>query len=291
MLNPITIVKATWAVVAHYGTPKDKEILFKDYQGDERISSIVALYRELRIFGNFQLLWKMRSRPRGRDILWGRRFNDPTYINDKVIPALSNTEWLQSLPANTLGGHLGNLFKNVTLGELLNGQYKENEGVKKDDRLDIYGMTGNAVDDVRTNMNRYLYLLHDPYHVLFRYDTSTMGECAVQGVTYKQINFFPTRYCGLAMALRAAIATKSLAPFGVYFEAERLGKRAEAKGLWLTDIMELLHRDVQELREEFDIGIPVKYKKFCAKYPDYIKNDNIHPEYDDVEMTWTEATL
>ena len=39
----------------------------------------------------------------------------------------------------------------------------------------------------------------------------------------------------------------------------------------------------EEIREKFDIGVPVKYKAFCEKYHDEVKMDNIHPEYDDVE--------
>ena len=286
MINLFKIWKATSAVINHYGTDEAKEYKFEDYNGLERIDPVPTLYRELRFTGNFQLLFKLRSTSEGRDILWGRRFNDPDHVKNVTVKKLSDIEYLQSLPPNTLGGHLGNMFKTFPLDEVYNNRYKEEE-VIKNNSPDLYGVFGGAVDDIRVNINRYLYLLHDPYHSLFRYDTSSMGEAAVQGVTYKQVNYFPMRWCGLAIALGVALQTKSLDPFRVYFEAERLGQRAAAKGLWQQDINVLLERDIEEIRQEFDIGVPVKYKEFCHKYKDKVKLDNIHPEYDDAP--WDEA--
>lgn len=279
------IWKATNVIINHFGTDKMKETKFTDYNGNERVDAIPTLYRELRFTGNFSLLFKLRSTSEGRDILWGRKFNDPDHVKNVTVKKLSDIKWLQSLPANTLGGHLGHLFKNFPLEDVYENRYQEEE-VIDNNSPDLYGVYGGAVDDIRVNINRYLYLLHDVYHTLFRYDTSGMGEAAVQGVTYKQVSYFPMRWCGLAIALGVAMQTKSLDPFRVYFEAEKLGERAAAKGLWYQDVGALLERDIEEIRQEFDIGVPVKYKQFCEKYKDLVKLDNIHPEYNDIE--WLE---
>ena len=284
-MNLSKIWKATSVIINHYGTDKMKETKFTDYNGYERVDAIPTLYRELRFTGNFSLLFKLRSTSEGRDILWGRRFNDPDHVKNVTVKKLSDIEWLQSLPPNTLGGHLGHLFKNFELEEIYKGRVKEEE-FESGKTADLYGVYGGAVDDIRVNVNRYFYLLHDVYHTLFRYDTSSMGEAAVQGVTYKQVSYFPMRWCGLAVALGVAMQTKSLDPFRVYFESEKLSERAAAKGLWYQDVDALLERDIEEIRQEFDIGVPVKYKEFCEKYKDKVKLDNIHPEYDDIH--WVE---
>ena len=101
--------------------------------------------------------------------------------------------------------------------------------------------------------------------------------------TATQMNFRPMKYVGLCIALRMALRVKSFEPFGVYFESEKLGKRAAAKGFYHQNPMKLLTMDIQEIRDKFDIGVPVKYRAFCEKYHNEMKMDNIHPEYDDVE--------
>jgi len=75
--------------------------------------------------GNFSLLYKLRSTSEGRDILWGRRFNDPDHVKNVTVKKLSDLEWLQSLPANTLGGHLGHMFKNFPLEDVYENRYQE----------------------------------------------------------------------------------------------------------------------------------------------------------------------
>ena len=44
------------------------------------------------------------------------------------------------------------------------------------------------VDDateLRANISRHMFLWHDMFHILFRYDTSIFGEALVQKVTCK----------------------------------------------------------------------------------------------------------
>ena len=44
-----------------------------------------------------------------------------------MIPKLSDRKWLQSLPPNTVGGHLGNLLKDWSLEELYDKRFKADE--------------------------------------------------------------------------------------------------------------------------------------------------------------------
>ena len=45
-------------------------------------------------------------------------YNEETFVKEEVVPKLSDVEYLQSLPPNTVGGHLRNLFKNWSIEEL-----------------------------------------------------------------------------------------------------------------------------------------------------------------------------
>ena len=289
MFNLKEIWKATDTLVRYYGTPEEAKRQQSDSNGLERLSAIQVLYRELRLLGGFGLLNRMRSTKEARDILWGRGFN--TARNQKkLLKKLSDKEWLQSLPPNTLGAHLGHMFNNFTIEELYEKRFNESE---QQEQLfaDVVGVGGNAYEEMRVNLNRHFYLTHDLNHAVFRYDTSSMGESCVQGVTATLMNFRPMKYVGLCIAARMALHLKSWEPFGVYFESEKLGKRAAAKEFFSTDPSKLLEMDIAEIREKYDIGVPVKYKAFCEKYHEEVKMDNIHPEYDDVEWIGTDAAL
>ena len=289
MFNIKEIWKATNTLVRYYGTPEEAKRQQSDSNGIERLSAIQVLYRELRILGVFPMFNRMRSTKEARDILWGRDFN--TARNQKkLLKKLSDKEWLQSLPPNTLGAHIGHMFNNFTIEELYEKRFNESEQ-QEELFADVIGVGGNAYEEMRVNLNRHFYLTHDLNHALFRYDTSSMGESCVQGITAALMNFRPMKYVGLCIAARMALHLKTWEPFGVYFESEKLGKRAAAKGFFSTNPSKLLEMDIAEIREKYDIGVPVKYKAFCEKYHEEVKMDNIHPEYDDVEWDTTEYTI
>ena len=69
----------------------------------------------------------MKGTKERRNIPFGLDWNDETYVKEKVIPKLSDRKWLQSLPPNTVGGHLGNLLKDWSLEELYDKRFKANE--------------------------------------------------------------------------------------------------------------------------------------------------------------------
>ena len=290
MFNLKELYKATTTLVKYYGTPEEQLRQQADSNGLERLTAIQVCYRELRLLGGFKMLNRMRETSESRDILWGRKFNDLDYVENVTLKKLSDVKWLQSLPPNTLGAHLGHLFKNFSVEELYEKRYTEDEQ-RREMAAEIIGVTGNAYDEMRVNMSRLFFLMHDINHILFRYDTSSMGESAIQGVTKQLINFWPQQYVGLCIATRMALHLKSLKPYGVYWEAEKLGKRAYKKGYFAVNPVDLLEMDVQEIREKYDIGVPVKYKAFCNEFHSEVKLDNIHPKYDDVEWDTTEYTI
>ena len=41
----------------------------------------------------------------------GIDYNEETFVKEEVVPKLSDVEYLQSLPPNTVGGHLLNFLK------------------------------------------------------------------------------------------------------------------------------------------------------------------------------------
>jgi len=290
MFNLKELWKATHTLTTYFGTPEEQARQQADSNGIERLSAIQVCYRELRLLGGFKMLNHMRQTSESRDILWGRKFNDPDYVKEVTLKKISDVKWLQSLPPNTLGGHLGHIFKNFTIDELYEKRYTEAEQ-QREAIADIVGVSGNAYEEMRVNMSRLFFLTHDINHVLFRYDTSSMGESCIQGVTKNLVNFWPMQYVGLCIATRMAKRLKSLEPYSVYWESEQLGKRAAKKGFYYQNPVDLLERDIQEIRDEFDIGVPVKYKAFTEKYGHEVKLDNIHPKYDDVEWIMTDAAI
>jgi len=275
MWNPFKIYKLSKSV---FKTDVDElRELSADQNGDQRLNEVQALYREMMFPSNLRIWRRMTSSHEGRQIIWGMGFNDRKYVEDEVIPKLANKEWLQSLPSNTLGGHLGNLFKTWNIQELYAGRFLEEE------KREGVGQYTDSSDQMRANMSRHAFLTHDIIHTLFRYDTSPFGEACVQGVTYNQIPHIGTWYVGFVVALRFCYRYKSLQPLKVYREAVKLGQRAFKKGLIYYSPIEFLEMDIGEIRKKFDIGIPVEYIKWQKEHPEGFRNDVLHPEYRDVE--------
>ena len=290
MFNLKELWKATNTLTTYFGTPEEAARQQVDSNGIERLSAIQVCYRELRLLGGFQMLNHMRKTSESRDILWGRRFNDPDYVTDVTLKKISDVKWLQSLPPNTLGAHLGHLFRNFTIDELYEKRYTEEEQ-QREALADVIGVSGNAYEEMRVNMSRLFFLTHDIYHAIFRYDTSSMGESCIQGVTKHMVNFWPMQYVGLAIATRMVKRLKTLEPYRVYFEAERIGKKAAEAGLFYQDPAKLLEMDLGEIREKYNVEVPVRYKAFCEKYREEVKMDNLHPKYEDTDWDTAEFVI
>ena len=81
----------------------------------------------------------------------GIDYNEETFVKKELVPKLSDVEYLQSLPPNTVGGHLGNLFKNWSIEELYEKRYLE---VEEDEESFIQG---NFATELRANISRHLF--------------------------------------------------------------------------------------------------------------------------------------
>ena len=108
---------------------------------------------------------------------------------------------------------------------------------------------------------------HDMFHILFRYDTSIFGEGLIQQITFRAIGVVPVAYVAFMVTCKVAWRTKSLMPFKAFKEAGRLGEAADKKDLICRSPLSLLERDIEEVRKEFDIGMPVGIFKMVKKIP------------------------
>ena len=74
-----------------------------------------------------------------------------------------------------------------------------------------------------------MFLTHDLWHILFRYDTTLFGEGLIQQITFRAIGVVPVAYVAFIVTCKVAWRTKSLLPFKVLREADKLAKRANKK--------------------------------------------------------------
>ena len=283
MWNPFKIFKYSKSVFDADGAELRERI--EDSNGEHRLDEVQGIFREMVFPGNFKVWRKLTASHVGRQVLWGFGFNDKQRVEENVIPKLADKEWLQSLPSNTWGAHLGNLFKNWDLEELYEKRFLESE--KTGDGHTFMG----ATDEMRANMSRHFFLFHDLTHVLFRYDTSGMGEACIQAITHKVVGHFAMKYVGFVVTCRIAWRNRSWQPFRVYREALRLGERAAKKGLMMHMHLDHIEKDIDEVRKMFDIGVPVEYIKFAKEFPQNFRHDVLHPEYKDMEWDTTMRTL
>ena len=258
-------------------------ILVEDETGEKRLDVLQGMYREFGFPSNVKALRKWLRSPRERrKIFMGIDYNEETFVKEEVVPKLSDVEYLQSLPPNTVGGHLGNLFKNWSIEELYEKRYLE---VEEDEESFIQG---SFATELRANISRHLFLWHDMFHILFRYDTSIFGEALVQKVTCKAVPSWAPTYVAFMVTLKVAWRTKSLMPFKAFKEAGRLGEAADKKDLICRSPLSLLERDIEEVRKEFNIGMPVEFLKWSKKHPDIFRGDCIHPKYEE-DIIWQKA--
>jgi len=258
-------------------------ILVEDDSGEKRLDVLQGMYREFGFPSNLKMLIKfVKSSKERRKILMGIDYNEESFVKEEVVTKLSDVEYLQSLPPNTVGGHLGNLFKNWSIEELYDKRYLSNE---ENEESFLKGSLGT---EIRSNTSRHLFLWHDMIHILFRYDTSIFGEALVQKVTCQAVPSWAPTYVAFIVTLKVAWRTKSLMPFKAFKEAGKLGKAADKKDLICRSPLSLLERDIEEVREEFDIGVPIEFLKWSKKHPDIFRGDCIHPKYEK-DLIWHKA--
>jgi len=249
-----------------------------DMNGQHRLDHIVNMYREMNIpFGPMMALANNKTRA-GRDILWARGKFDVDYMDKVVVPTLMNFDYLKSLAPNTVGAHYYHLIKDWGIEDLYNQRFKHEEN-----------LNDTLASDVRVNLSRHLLLSHDLWHVLFRYDTATMGEAMIQEVTASLSKFKPPKLVSFFGAWKMARKLKSNMPWKVRKECIQMCKSIDRE-LFFQPQLSLLERDIQEVRDTYNIGVPVIYKKYVETFGKQGESrmDTFHPEYTD--KVWDKVT-
>ncbi len=250
-----------------------------DFNGQHRLDHIVNMYREMNIpFGPMMAALNRKTK-QGRDIIWARGDFTPENFDNVVVPTLMDFDYLKSLAPNTVGAHYYNLVKDWGIEEIYNQRFKYEE--IQDD---------NFAHEMRVNLSRHLFLAHDFWHCIFRYDTSPLGEACIQALTHQFSKNTGPWYMSYLMALKEKNETGTWEAFKVIREAHRLGKQAK-RAFYTLNYDELLEMDIEDVRTKYNIGAPVEFYKYAEKYPSNFRFDSIHPEYQDTKITYTEATI
>ena len=281
MWNLSKIFKTGHYLMTTYGEDGLGEAKNADFNGEHRLDHIVNMYREMNIpFGPMMAAANRKTR-KGRDILWARGQFDQKHVEEVVVPTLMNFDYLKTLAPNTVGAHYYNLVKNWGIQELYDQRFKHEEA--NPDRFD---------QEIRVNLSRHLLLIHDFWHVLFRYDTATMGEAMIQEVTSYLSAFKPPKLVSFFGTWKMARKLNSNLPWKVRKECIQLCKEVD-KSLFHLGPMDLLEMDIQEVRQKYNIGVPVLYKQFVEEFgkEGESRMDTFHPQYKDVEWDTTEIVV
>lgn len=274
MWNPVKITKALYHLLTTYGEIQTQKGYTEDLKGDPRLDHVLVLYRELNFPFGWVSMTKLRNSRAGRDMVWGRGYNEFNHVNDVVLPKLTDHEYLATLAPNTVGAHYYHLVKQWGLEDLYNQRFKPEE-MRPDDSL-----YHSFSDDIRANHSRHVIISHDLWHAIFRYDTSPIGEGMIQSISAHQTYFWPMHIIGWGVTFKEILRTKSFAPWKVWMEGLRIAKAA-SKDLLLQSPLDLLEMDIEECREKFNIGEARVFAEYVKNRPDDFRMDTIHPEYRD----------
>ncbi|REK62019.1 MAG: hypothetical protein DWQ49_03965 [Bacteroidetes bacterium] len=277
MWNLAKLGKSLYHLATTYGT-NARSIDNPDLIGDERLDHVLVLYRELNFPFGLISVHKQRLTKGGRDVLWGRKFNEKDYVENEVLPKLMDFEYLSTLAPNTVGAHYYHLVKDFGIDCLYDQRFKEEEN-REDHKL-----YHSFSDDIRTNVSRHNLLSHDIWHVLYRYDTSVIGEGMIQTISAYQANFWPMHIVGFGVTLKESIRHRSLMPWKVWKEARKLGRETSAELYWRSPVW-FLERDIEEVRNEFNIKPAEVFAEYVRTYPEDFHMDTIHPQYQDTLFT------
>lgn len=253
---------------------------------DGRVKNIVELYGQVLFPSNVFLARKLRKTENGNAILDGTGFYSKEWQEKEYIPLLNDKKFLSKLKPNTVGAHYAFLIQHWSLEELYSRRFTE-------ERNDVTKMSSFFVkrvrkalgqninpDTVRSNIARHLFLSHDFWHVLFRYDTSPLGEACIQAVTHQYLRLTGPWMMSYIVGLRESVRARSLEPLKIIREAHRLGA-AVPQALFETNCLDMLDADIEETRKKYNIGAPIRFLKYLKNNPKKAHNDCIHPEYND----------
>ena len=167
--------------------------------------------------------------------------------NRHLPPLLDDHDWLRTLP----DGSLGRAYLD----------FMSREGLTAQGLVDEYDASGVKRDYGHPDMNIYgnrLRDTHDMLHVLTGYGRDALGEASVLGFTHAQHGGPGVIF----IAYGAAWEVRKTAPKGAPVlksvnEARRIGKAA--KDIAYEDLMALLPRPLEEVRENLGVQMPTHY--------------------------------
>ena len=272
---------------------KDPQNHYED--SAERLSDVVVLYGEMLFPFNIITMKKFKKHPKGVALALGQERYSKEWQENVLVPKMLNKEHLGSLGVNTIGQHYKHLIGNWSFEELYNGRFQESSKgggqLKPWTQKILTKLVGlNHIDPdingdkIRANISRHIFLAHDFWHIMFRYNTDIMGEACIQAVTCSFIKHAAPWYIAHVVALRECYKHNTWQPWRAVREARRVAKQV-SEDFYYMDFAELLESDVDELRKKYNIPVPKEYWKLDAILPDTEFNkDAIHPEYEDMEL-------
>ena len=274
MWNPIKIYKLTKVI-----WKRGEDYNHYDEDLDIAAADVAREINSQMLFpSNLLVVTKLRSTPRGRDVMWGRNDKSIQYQYEKILPVITNKEIMEKYAPNTVGGHYQHLIKQWSFDELWDRRFQQ----------DVNNGFQGWIDEVRSNISRHIFLAHDFMHVLFRYDTSQLGEACVQELQYVMSRHWGARYLSHVMALKNCYKYKSWEPFRIVREAHKIANGVKDE-FWYLNPLEILDMDVDDVRKKYNIGVPVKFLKFAMQNRESFRLDSIHPEYNDVKLNFATA--
>lgn len=266
MWNPFKIYKYTKAVLARGRQENHYD------QGEEGTRALRDLYGEMLFPSIFFTAVALRKTSAGRNALYGLEDKSEEHQLNVYIPKITDGKYLDSLAPNTVGAHYKHLINQWNFEEFYRRRFQS----KKSDTF---------WNKRRENFARHIFLSHDFWHVLFRYDTSPLGEACIQAVTHQYMKQTGPWYYSWMMAYKEYQETGSWKAFGVIREAHKLGKQAK-RDLYDANFDELLEMDIEEVREKWNIGAPHKFYEYAEEFPKEFRGDCLHPKYNDPQIKW-----
>jgi ubiquinone biosynthesis protein Coq4 len=184
------------------------------------------------------------------------------FKDDRCVLAerLSDKEYLNSLPENSLGKLYYNLVFNQTTGqlstnyvELLDKNRKVGPFKKvRSDETDKYDSLKKKLNIADKTLCQLL-LQHDLMHILTNTSSDSEGELYLHAFFLKQIQLRGPKLLALSLAFNEIILNLNFKALKQSIKYYKIGKEAD----WLlpVDWANLLHVDVFELRKRFNITL------------------------------------
>ena len=244
------------------------------YSYEETTEAIQELNTQMAIPSVFRLRKKfVMDHERGIDIALSRKDKHFDYQAEKIIPVITNQSYMESLPVNTVGASYGHLIKQWSFFDLWERRLTEDS--KASDTIPNPLMAA-----IWTNISRHIFISHDFWHVMARYDTSRLGEACIMGITHTAIKTTGAWYIAHAIAAKMCWEYKSILPWKAVRESIRIGN-AINRDFWDLNPLEIIEEDVEKTREKYNVGVCEEFIRFNNTFKEEFRNDNVHPEYND----------